>query len=330
MELGYDEIPCIRLDHMTDDERRAYALAHNSTSLETGFDFDKLNAELESLKGSFDLVDFGLEFSKADDAFEAAEDDFEGELPDDPIVRRGDAVILGKHRLVCGDSTNADDVARLMDGKKADLAICDPPYGVKRDKGFGGADGFSGKGKPIARRTYKDNWDNISPEQSAFDNIITHSEYAIIWGGNFFTDKVPVGTFWLVWDKNQTMPTFGDCELAWTNIERKSIKKYDITYNGLIGKEKERFHPTQKPVKLYIDVICDFSEKNDIILDLFLGSGSTLIAAEQTARICYGCEINEKYCDVITNRYIQFKQSDSDVHLIRDGQQIPWSELNAT
>lgn len=183
------------------------------------------------------------------------------------------------------------------------IIITDPPYGINRDKGFGG---FGGFGNPIKRRKYKDNWDDKRPDKALFENLITLSKKVIIFGGNFFADLLPQGKHWLVWDKKNTMPTFGDCELAWTNIERTSVKKYDIEYNGLIGKEKERFHPTQKPVKLFEAIIKDYSKENDIIYDPFLGSGSTLIACEKTSRKCFGMEIDPHYCDVIIKRWCEF------------------------
>lgn len=207
------------------------------------------------------------------------------------------------------------------------MLLTDPPYGVKRDKGFGGAGGFNGTGKPIPRRNYTDDWDAEAISQDGIDNATKNANKSIIFGGNFFTDKLPVGEFWLVWDKHNTMPTFGDCELAWTNIERKSVKKYDVQWNGLIGKEKERFHPTQKPIKLLADIVQDFSKEDDTILDLFGGSGSTLIACEQTNRRCFMMEISPEYCDVILQRYINFKGSNADVFLLKDGKRIPYSEV---
>jgi DNA modification methylase len=248
----------------------------------------------EELEGLFDLSDWNPQIGE----------DEAPETPEEPVSKLGDIWLCGNHRVMCGDSTDADAIARLMNGEKATLTFTDPPYGIGRDKGFGGSGGFRGFGKPIKRRRYENNdWDSDVPDKSAFTLIQNYSMNAIIWGGNFFTDKLPVGTMWLVWDKHNTMPTFGDCELAWTNLNRKSIKKYDIVYNGLIGKEPERFHPTQKPVKLCVEVISDFSNTNGLILDPFGGSGSTLIACEQTKRVCYMCELAPEYVDVIVKRW---------------------------
>ena len=307
---GMTEVPCVWVEHLAEAQKKAYILADNRLALDAGWDFKLLSVELEELKElDFDIGLTGFGADELSDIFgeeelEAVEDDYEVELPEEPKTKLGDIYQLGRHRLLCGDSTDKATVDKLMDGKKADMAFTDPPYGVNRDKGFGGERAFGGgTGNKIKSRVYDGEWDNETPPQEAFDNLLENSKEAIVWGGNFFTDKLPVSGFWLVWDKHQTMPTFGDCELAWTNIPRKSVKKYDVVYNGLIGKEKERFHPTQKPVKLCADVLSDLTEENALVLDLFGGSGSTLIACEQLNRNCYMMELDPKYCDVIINRW---------------------------
>jgi DNA modification methylase len=242
------------------------------------------------------------------------------EPPTIPITAKGDLYELNGHRVLCGDSTVVDDVDKLMQGEKADFLFTDPPYGINMSKGFSGAGGFD---KPIARREYQDNWDNVRPTQECFALLLSFAEHAIIWGGNYFSDILPQGQHWLVWNKNNTMPTFSDCELAWTNIDRKSVKKYDLTYNGLIGKEAERFHPTQKPVKLFQMIFDDYNFTT--VLDAFLGSGSTLIAAEQTNRRCYGIELEEKYCDVIVTRWVKMMKENKKEYVVkRNGEVINW------
>ena len=282
-------------------EGRELALADNMTALK-GIDLD-----LEKVKEHLgdDLAKaWGMEIPEVQK--QAQEDDFDPDKPVETVCKKGDIWKLGNHRLMCGDSTDAGSVALLMDGEKAQLLLTDPPYGVKMDKGFSGACGFGGVGKKIERRQYNDDWDGEAPSKETFDLIRSHAETAIIFGGNFFTDKLPVNGFWIVWDKHNSMPTFGDCELAWTNIPRKSVKKYDFLYNGLIGKEKERFHPTQKPVKIMADIMADFCEEGQSVLDLFGGSGTTLIAAEQLNRRCYMMELDPHYCDVIIARWEKF------------------------
>jgi DNA modification methylase len=182
-----------------------------------------------------------------------------------------------------------------------DLVLTDPPYGIKRDEGFGG---FGGFGPPIARRQYQDKWDRERPSKETFELLLSKCKWAVIFGGNFFADLLPQGKHWIVWDKLNTMPTFGDCELIWTNLKRNSVKKLTREYNGLLGKEESRFHPTQKP----LDVLkwclkkCPYS---DTILDPFMGSGTTLVAAKQLNRKAIGIEIEEKYCEIAVRRLAQ-------------------------
>ncbi|MBS3777336.1 MAG: site-specific DNA-methyltransferase [Bacteroidales bacterium] len=137
-----------------------------------------------------------------------------------------------------------------MRDNEFDLSIIDPPYGIKQDKGFSGKNGFRGKGKPIKRRQYNGNWDNKTPNKLYFDELFRISKNQIIFGGNFYTDKIPQANHWIFWDKLNTMPTFGDGELIYTSIKRNSVKKIQLEYNGLFSKEKQRIHPTQKPVAL--------------------------------------------------------------------------------
>lgn len=186
---------------------------------------------------------------------------------------------------------------------KVDLVLTDPPYGIKMDKGFKGFEGFGGFGKPIARKRYEDdNWDSSRPSQDHFKAMLEKSDLCLIWGGNFFADYLPQSKHWIVWDKLNTMPSFGDCELAWTNSNRNSVKKITIEYNGLLGKEKVRLHPTQKPVSLLSYCIVNYSESFDTILDPFLGSGTTLVACKELNRNGIGIEINESYCRIAKKR----------------------------
>jgi DNA modification methylase len=270
------------------------------------WDFDILadNFELDDLlEWGFEPFELGLDDS--DDTVPAedpgAQIDRAEELREKWDVHPGQLWQLGEHRLICGDCTDAAVVARVMGGEKADLCLTDPPYGIERDKGFVG---FGGFGPPIARRQYADDWDSERPSKKTFDDILGQSEKAIIFGGNFFADILPKSTHWIVWDKNNTMPTFGDCELAWTSFARQSVKKYEITYNGLIGKEKERFHPTQKPVSLFVTVLGDYSEESATVYEPFSGSGTTMIACEQLGRRCRAVELSAAYCAVAIQRWV--------------------------
>lgn len=304
-KLGLRELPVVFLDHMTEEQRRAYILVDNQLTMNSGFDDEILSMELQNIF-DIDMSQFDFDIELDDDEFEESDGEVEeDEVPEDvpSIVQKGDVWQLGRHRLMCGDSSDKECVSLLMGQETAELLLTDPPYGIKADKGFSGSDGFNGKGKPIPRRQYKDDWDSYSPSEQAFSLMLGCCKSAIVFGGNFFTDKLPVGNHWLVWNKHNTMPTFSDAELAWTNIQRNSVKIYDVVYNGLIGKEKERYHPTQKPVKLISDIIRDYTKENDLILDLYGGSGTTLIAAEQLDRTCYMMELDPHYCDIIIERW---------------------------
>ncbi len=201
------------------------------------------------------------------------------------------------------------DAMAEMPDKAYNLAICDPPYGIKQDVGFVGFVGFGGFGEPIARRQYKGGWDNERPDKTYFDEVQRVSETLIIWGGNFFADLLPQGKHWLVWDKLNTMPTFGDCELAWTNVKRNSVKKYELQYNGLLGKEKiPRIHPTQKPVKLYEWLLKNYAKPGDKILDTHLGSGSIAIACYNMGYSLTGYEIDKDYYEAAITRLEEHKR----------------------
>ena len=314
--LGMETVPVVLADEWTPAQVKAFRIAVNKSAEFAEWDTAMLALEIEDLKElDFDLELTGFELPELEDIMGAGADggtegqtdpDAVPEAQEEPVSRLGDVWLLGRHRLMCGDSTDAGSVALLMENGKADLVLTDPPYGVKRDKGFGGAEAFNGKGAPIKRRAYDDAWDAETPSQEAFDLMLAQAQSVIVFGGNFFTDKLPCSGFWLVWDKHNTMPTFGDCELAWTNLPRQSVKKYDFQYNGLFGKEKERFHPTQKPVGLFEAILADFSAEGQTVLDLFGGSGSTLIACEKTGRVCRMMELSPRYVDVIVRRWQEF------------------------
>ena len=195
------------------------------------------------------------------------------------------------------------EVMKQIPDKSIDLVLTDPPYGIKRDKGFEGFGGFGGFGKPIARRRYEeDTWDAKRPDKIYFDELLRISKLIMIFGGNFFADILPQGTHWIVWDKLNTMPTFGDCELIWTNSPRNSVKKITREYNGLIGKEETRYHPTQKPKNLLFTIIEQYSKEIDTILDPFMGSGTTGVACKELGRNFIGIEIEPKYYEIAKRR----------------------------
>mgnify|MGYP003630109977 FL=1 len=245
---------------------------------------------------SVQLNDFGLDVWENEDDKEPEagliEDD---EIPEvkESKVKRGDIWQLGEHRVMCGDSTSSDDVAKLMNGEKADMVFTDPPYGMNA---------VSKSGVLSAR--YKTDIlgdDNTDVAKDSFNLI--HNLYdckQIWWGANYYSEFLPSAEGWIVWDKNNGGSDQTDCELAWTNF-RSVCRLYKKA-----SEKKNRVHPTQKPVDLVLWVIDKFKVEFNIVLDVFLGSGSTLIAAEKLKRKCYGMELDEKYCDVIINRWEQF------------------------
>ncbi len=202
--------------------------------------------------------------------------------------------IIEDCRLILGDCLEI-----LPTLGKVDAVVTDPPYGIKRDKGF---EGFGGFGKPIARVRYEGEWDSVRPSDAHFTELLRIAPVQIIFGGNFFSDLLPVGGHWIVWDKLNTMPTFGDCELAWTNVKRTSVKKITVEYNGLIGKEHGRLHATQKPVAVMDYCVGGYTKEGETILDPFMGSGTTGVACVNLGRKFIGIEIEPKYFDIAVRR----------------------------
>lgn len=312
-QLGIDKVPCIRLDHLTDEQRREYAIVHNKSSELALYDFDNLADELADL----DLSDFDFDFGIDTDAEEETEI-VEDEAPEvdeenEPITKLGDIWQLGKHRLVCGNSTDKATVELLMNGNKADMVFTDPPYGIDVVSGnkVGGDKPFGNVGgnnivKANEYMSIKGD-DTTDTARLNYEIIKDLSENQIIFGGNYFTDFLPPKACWCIWDKENT-GNFADVEMAWTSFD-KGAKLYKWLWNGLCRKGersiegKSRVHPTQKPVGLIAEILKDFTKENDIILDCFGGSGSTLIACEQIDRQCYMIEYEAHYCDVIIKRW---------------------------
>lgn len=205
----------------------------------------------------------------------------------------------GINKIVMGDCL---DLMRKMEDKSIDLVLTDPPYGIGADKGVGGF------GSSKTDKHYKGDWDNQIPNKEIFDEILRIGKKVVIWGGQFFTEMLPSNGHWIVWDKKGDIVfdnPFGDCELAWTNIDRKSVKKYRCIQQGFIAEERDRFHPTQKPVKLFSQILQDYSEDNDLIFDPFMGSWTTARACMDLGRNFIGAELSEEYCKIGENRLKQ-------------------------
>lgn len=200
------------------------------------------------------------------------------------------------NQIICGDCL---EVMKTFPDKSIDLVLTDPPYGINADKGVGGF------GSSKSDNHYDDNWDSKIPSQEYFDEILRVGKKVICWGGQFMVDNLPKNGHWIVWDKVGGIKfdnPFSDCELAWTNIKKVTVKKYTVIQQGFVAEESTRYHPTQKPVGLFGIILRDYSEPTDIILDPFLGSGTTAVAAKQLHRRYIGIEISQKYCEIAKQR----------------------------
>lgn len=204
-------------------------------------------------------------------------------------------------------------VLKSIPDKSIDLILTDPPYGINADKGVGGFGSSGDKAKH-----YEGGWDNESPKKEIFDELLRIGKKIIIFGGNFFTDKLPQSNHWIVWDKigqfNFKNP-FSDCELAWTNIPKNTVKKYTFIQQGFVtdDKSEERVHPTQKPLKLFKQILLDYTQPDDIVLDCFLGSGTTAVAAKELGRKYIGFEINKTFYDIALDRLNGISQLDKEL-----------------
>ena len=326
-KLGMEEVPTIELSHLSEAQRKAYILADNKLALNSGWDNELLAiefAELGALGFDLELTGFTLDEIDALTPEEIppglTDEDSVPELPIEPVTKLGDVWLCGNHRVMCGDSTSIDAVDKLMDGNKADMVFTDPPYGVSivnvngtEKVGGGGVPKFGklgGVGVVDAKNYAEIIGDNTTDTARDFYStcVALGFDNFIIWGGNYFTDFLNPSPCWIVWDKQNT-GNFADVELAWCSSS-KSAKLYSFTWNGMSreGDRKTelstRVHPTQKPVGLFVKIFEDFDFKS--CFDGFLGSGSTLIAAEKTNKICYGIEMSPDYCDVIVKRWQDF------------------------
>lgn len=284
-ELGIEEVPCIYAEDLSNDQIKAFRLADNKVAEIASWDFDKLEEELADI--DIDMSEFGFDVKMQDDQTEIIEDDAPEQA--EPRCKLGDLWRLGDHRLICGDSTDSAVIDRLMDGVKADMVMTDPPYGINAEKmtmGSGAKEFYRGK-----------DWDSERPDISI---VFTLADNICIWGGNYFTDVLPISNDWLVWHKKNDGLSFSECELAWTNFGR------NVRYISHHWGNEKKLHVTMKPVSVIAWAIQQAKEKSEVIVDLFGGSGSTLIACEQLNRKCYMVELDPTYCDVIIKRWEDF------------------------
>ena len=320
-KIGLEKVPCIKADDLTPEQLKAFRLADNKVGELATWDFAKLEeelTELDALDLDFEMSDFGFDVSenRGGDLENVIEDDYDEEPPEEPKAKPGDVYALGDHRLICGDSTDINVIEKLMDGEKIDLVLTDPPYGISiqhKDGRIGSEKKADSKGKRVTGATIYapfQNDDTTDTAEAAYNLLSTISEKIIFWGGNYFTKFLPFSDGWIVWDKrcNDDMRNnFADGEVAWCSFHTP-IRIYHQMWNGMIreGESEKRVHPTQKPVKMLCNILKEFSSENNIIVDVFGGSGSTLIACEQLGRKCYMCELDPHYVDVIINRWEKF------------------------
>ena len=309
-KLGMDKVPVVQLEHMTEAQRKAYVLADNRIALNSGWDTGMLTLELQELKDDIDLSLLGFDADELDALLNPIEEtegltdeDAVPDVPDEPKTKLGDIYILGNHRLMCGDSTSIDDVDKLMDGNPVDLIFTDPPYNVAFN-------GRSGKHDVIKN-------DNLSESDFAtFIEEVCNTIKALdpkayyIWcNWNFYgilQGKLDYKTC-IVWAKN----VFGmgngyrhQHEFCLFNGKIDEVIKNESDL-WEIKKDHNYVHPTQKPVALSVRAFGNHIKLLNV-LDLFGGSGSTLIGAEQTGRKAYVMELDPKYCDVIVQRWEEF------------------------
>ena len=357
-ELGYTEVPIIRLDHLTDEERKAYTLAHNKLTMNSDFDLDILQEELDNFD-TIDMSDFGfdLDFDIDDEEQEIVEDEVP-EVPEEPKAKLGDIYQLGNHRLMCGDSTSEIDVSKLMNGVKANMVMTDPPYNVDYSSKNEMLN-FRDKGSHIQKPIENDKIDNFEKFiNDAYKNMVNNTKEGgafYIWHSEkediaFKEQLIKAGVYihqTLIWVKNNFVlgrmdyqPKHEPCLYGWKEgaghyfvddrsqssvieDEKPDIKKmkkeelvklleeiYSDKVSTTVIKENKPqvsdLHPTMKPIKLLARLIKNSSKKEEIILDLFGGSGSTLIASEQLNRKCYMMEYDPHYIDVIIQRWENF------------------------
>lgn len=320
-KLKLKEVPVVIADNLTEEQVKAYRLADNKTAEKAEWDFDLLTDELLSLQElDFDMEQFGFDFDFSEDEEAVEDENWEADVPEEPISKRGDIWVLGRHRLMCGDSTDAADVALLMDGNKADMLLTDPPYNVD----------YTGKASELETRKIE----NDKMEDSAFQDFLTSAfENAAenmkaggvfyIWhadseGLNFRVACKKAGfqvRQCLIWNKNAMVMGRQDyqwkhepCLYGWKDGASHlwASDRKQTTVLEFEKPQKNNLHPTMKPIKLFDYQIKNNTKGDDIVLDLFGGSGTTIMAAEQNGRRGFVMEYDPKFVDVIVDRWEQF------------------------
>ena len=342
-EEGITEVPCVFVDYLTEAQKKAYIIADNRMALDAGWDEELLRVEIEALQGeAFDVSLTGFdekELSKLfDDGNKVEDDDFDvdAELDKPVFTESGDIWTLGRHRLICGDSTKPETFEILMQGKKANLVVTDPPYNVDY-KGSAGKiknDNMADdKFYTFLFDAFTQMYTNMADDASIY---VFHSDTE---GLNFrkaFSDAGFYLSGCCIWKKPSLVLgrspyqwQHEPCLYGWkkTGKHQWYSDRKQTTIWEFEKSKKNGEHPTMKPIPLLCYPITNSTMSNTLVLDPFGGSGSTLIACEQTDRSCYTCELDEKYCDVIVRRYIEQVGTDKDVRVLRDGKEYTYSEV---
>ena len=308
-KLGLQTVPCIRLAHLSDTQRKAYVIADNRLALNAGWDDSMLTLELQELNAeSFDLSLLGFEADELNALLNPiketeglTDEDAVLEVPEEPITKPGDIYKLGRHRLMCGDSTSIDAVEKLMDGQKADMLITDPPYGI----GYEYAD-------------HKDD-DNEANSQLVWDVFALHN-CGKVWTPGLMNLARDISRFGktkvAVWHKKFAAAGNGvGGASTWEPIlifdpQNRKLKNDVIVLKTdreeVGGKSLRELHSCPKPVALYEELIESFVNPKGLVFEPFCGSGTTLIASEKKGYKCFGMEMSPKYCDVIVKRWEEF------------------------
>lgn len=344
-EEGIEEVPCVFVDYLTDAQKKAYILADNRMAMDAGWDDELLKIEMEELQNlGYDLEFTGFDEKELADLFgvddkEVKEDEFDltAALEKASFVERGDVWFVGKHKLMCGDATSSEDVAKLMEDKKANLILTDPPYNVS----FKSSDGLT------IQNDSMDNNDFYEFLYLSFKNMADHLEnggaayvfHADTEGLNFRKAFIDAG-FHLagccIWVKDSLV--LGRSDYQWQHepvlygfLQNGKHPWYSDRKQTTIWNfdkpKKNSNHPTSKPLDLLAYPINNSTQANAIVIDTFGGSGSTLMACEQMNRICYTMELDEKYASVILRRYVEDTNDSENVYVIRDGVKILYKDL---
>jgi DNA modification methylase len=310
------EVPVVYQDYTDTDQEYADLQADNSIASWSELDLSGINLDIADLGPDFDLDMLGLKDFTLDVADKFADKDAD-EIPEvkEAITKPGDLWILGNHRLLCGDATDKASVERLMNGEKADMVYTDPPYGMNLDASYSNMAKNSSQYK-TKRQAYK----NVIGDDKAFSPshlFEIECDEMFLWGADYYVWDLPKNGSWIVWDKREdaskginTDGMFGSSfELCWSRVRHsRDIARFILSggYMNKNDKQDFRVHPTQKPVALHEWFFERWGKDKTNIVDLYGGSGSTLIACEKTNKRCFMSEIDPHYCDVIVARWEKF------------------------